>query len=284
MTAILSPAVTARPTIGRAVRAMVARDMRVMRRSLVMNALRIMLQPTMFVFVFAYVLPKISTTGGTGFASPSRGSGTTFSTIMVPGLAGSTMFVQALMAVTLPLIGDLSGRGGSIEDRALAPLPVWLIGAQKLGTAMIEALVVALLVIPAALYIHAAGQQPDVHVHNWPLLVVVMLSGVLLSASLGMFLVTAFDPRHTQMLIPLVVFPAMMLGCVYFRWSSLAPVRWLQIAVLANPMVYLTEGLRAALTPQLGHMPTWAYQLALLGGSLLFTWLALRSFVRRVTK
>jgi ABC-2 type transport system permease protein len=282
MTAILSQTPVVRPTVGRAALAMTARDLRVMRRSLLMNMLRIMLQPMMFVLVFAYVLPKISPGGGSAFGA-SGGKGTAFSTIMVPGLAGSTMFIQSLMAVTMALMGDLTGHRGSIEDRTLAPLPVWMIGAQRLVTAMIEGLFVALLVIPAALFIHAAGQQPDVHVSNWLLLVVVMLCGVLLSSALGMFLVTAVDPRHSQMATSLVIFPAMMLGCVYFQWSAMAPVRWLQIGVLVNPMVYMNEGLRAVLTPQLGHMPMWAYLLALVGGAALFTWLALRSFVSRVT-
>jgi ABC-2 type transport system permease protein len=271
-----------RPTITRAVLAMAARDLRVIRRGLAMNIARIILQPLMFVFVFAYVLPTIAASGATGFVAPA---GTAFSTIMIPGLVGSTMTIQSLMAVTFPLVADLSGRG-SIEDRALAPLPIHLIAAQRLITAMGEGLLAGLLVIPAGLYVHGPGQQPAVHVHGWgwALLVVVMLSGVLLASSLGMYLATVVAPRHIQMLFALVVFPAMMLGCVYFRWSSLAPLRWLQAAVLVNPVVYMSEGLRAAFTPQLGHMPAWAFLLALVGGSLVFTWLALRSFVRRVTK
>jgi hypothetical protein len=32
-----------------------------------------------------------------------------------------------------------------------------------------------------------------------------------------------------------------MLGCVYYPWSALHHIRWLQIAVLVNPMVYMSE-------------------------------------------
>jgi ABC-2 type transport system permease protein len=282
VTTIITASPVIRPTVTRAVLAMAARDLRVIRRGLIMTIARIMLQPLMFVFVFAYVLPTIAASRAAGFVAPA---GTAFSTIMIPGLVGSTMIIQSLMAVTFPLVADLSGRG-AIEDRVLAPLPVQLIAAQKLFTAMTEGLLAGLLVVPAALYVHAAGQQPAVHIHGWgwPLLVVVMLAGVLLASSLGMYLATVVSPRHIQMLLALVVFPAMMLGCVYFQWSDLAPLRWLQVAVLVNPIVYMSEGLRAALTPQLGHMPAWAFLLALVGGSLLVTWLALRSFVRRVTK
>ncbi len=43
-------------------------------------------------------------------------------------------------------------------------------------------------------------------------------------------------------------------------------MRWLQVLVLFNPLVYVSEGLRAALTPSLPHMPTWAF----LGGMVAF--------------
>jgi len=98
-----------------------------------------------------------------------------------------------------------------------------------------------------------------------------------------MLLGVTINPRQVQVLFTLVMFPAMMLGCVYFTWASLSGVGWLQIAVLVNPMVYLSEGLRAALTPQVDHMATWAFLLALVGGAALCTWLSIRLFVRRVT-
>ena len=54
-----------------------------------------------------------------------------------------------------------------------------------------------------------------------------------------------------QMLFAVILLPATMLGCVYYPWSALQHIRWLQIAVLINPMVYMSEGLRAVLTPVL---------------------------------
>jgi ABC-2 type transport system permease protein len=47
-------------------------------------------------------------------------------------------------------------------------------------------------------------------------------------------------------------------------------------------MVYMTEGLRAALTPGIGHMPLWAILLALVGGTLIFGAMAVRTFNNRV--
>jgi ABC-2 type transport system permease protein len=44
----------------------------------------------------------------------------------------------------------------------------------------------------------------------------------------------------------------------------------------------MTEGLRAALTPGLGHMPLWAILVALIGGTVVFGSLAIRTFHNRV--
>lgn len=54
-----------------------------------------------------------------------------------------------------------------------------------------------------------------------------------------------------------------------------------QKLVLINPMVYASEGFRAALTSQLPHMTLWLILGGLLGFSLLFTLLGLRQFERR---
>ena len=51
--------------------------------------------------------------------------------------------------------------------------------------------------------------------------------------------------------------------------------------MLANPLVYMCEGFRAALTPS-PHMSLWACTRRMLGFSALFTWLGINGFKRRV--
>jgi ABC-type polysaccharide/polyol phosphate export permease len=85
-----------------------------------------------------------------------------------------------------------------------------------------------------------------------------------------------------QMLFAAILLPATMLGCVYYPWAALHHIRWLQIAVLVNPMVYMSEGLRAVLTPGIPHMPMWAILLVLVGGTVIFGYLGARTFTRRV--
>jgi ABC-type multidrug transport system permease subunit len=273
------PAIRARPTIARTFGAMMAREIRVMRRNFVAIFIRVILQPLLFVFVFAYVMPKLGAAGGGSFAASAHGP--TFATILVPGLVASSILMQGMMAVIFPLMMELSWQR-SITDRALAPLPVPLLAVQKIAAAGLQALIGGLLVFPAVLLIHAQGAAPSVHVSNWPMFVLVLLVSSLLAASVGLLLGTLIEPQKIQVLFALVLLPMTMLGCVYYPWSALHSIRWLQIAVLANPLVYASEGLCATLTPQLPHMPAAAFVGVLVGGTALLCWLATRTFTARV--
>ena len=67
------------------------------------------------------------------------------------------------------------------------------------------------------------------------------------------------------MLFGIIVLPLTFLGCTYYSWTSLNPIKvgnvpWLQILVLVNPLVYVSEGFRAAVTTNdhmslLGDLP-----------------------------
>ena len=278
--ALITEAPTPQPTMLKTFAAMMAREFRVLRRNAVGTFLRTVMQPLLFVFVFTYVLPKI----GGGFAvagSSAAASGINFATILVPGLMASMLLMQGIMAVTFPLVMEFSWQR-TIEDRALAPVPINVLAGQKITAGAAQAFIGALIVFPIVLVVHAAGQAPQVHVTNWLLLAFILITASLLTASLGMLLGTLMDPRKMQMLFAAILLPATMLGCVYYPWAALHHIRWLQIAVLVNPMVYMSEGLRAVLTPGVAHMPMWAILLVLVGGTVIFGYLGARTFSRRV--
>jgi ABC-2 type transport system permease protein len=278
--ALITDAPVPHPTLPKTFAAMMAREFRVLGRNAPSTFVRAVVQPLLFAFVFAYVLPKI----GSGFSvAPSSSAGGTinFATILVPGLMGSMFLMQGMFGTTMPLIMEFSWQR-TIEDRALAPVPIRVLAIQKITAGAIQAFLGAAIVFPVVYWVHAPGQGPHIHVSNWFLLVVVMVFAATLTASLGLWLGTVVDPRKIQMLFAVILLPITMLGCVYYPWSALHAIRWLQIVTLVNPMVYMTEGLRAALTPGLGHMPLWAILLALVGGTTVFGYLGIRSFRNRV--
>jgi ABC-type multidrug transport system permease subunit len=276
--AIITDAPEPHPTLMKTFAAMMAREGRVLRRNMIGTFMRTVMQPLLFVFVFTYVLPKI---GAAGIFGAGAAAGTTFATVLLPGLMASMLLMQGIMAVTFPLVMEFSWQR-TIEDRALAPVPIRVLAIQKIIAGAVQAFIGALIVIPIVLLVHAPGQAPQVNVTNWALLAFILAAGSLLTASLGLLLGTLMDPRKMQMLFAAILLPATMLGCVYYPWSALSSIRWLQIAVLVNPMVYMSEGLRAVLTPQTGHLAMWAILLVLVGGTALLGYLGTKAFTRRV--
>jgi len=56
---------------------------------------------------------------------------------------------------------------------------------------------------------------------------------------------------------------------------------WLQALVCLNPLIYVTEGVRAALTTA-PHMPLYVRYIVLVGFCALFLWAGIQGFYRRV--
>jgi ABC-2 type transport system permease protein len=172
---LITDAPEPQPTLARTFAAMMAREFRVLRRQAVATFTRAVIQPLPFVFVFAYVFPKIGggfMLGGGGASASSSGtaaaasSGVNFATILVPGLMASMLLMQGITAVTFPLVMESSWQR-TIEDRALAPVPIRVLAVQKILAGAVQSFIGAAIVFPIVLFVHAAGQAPHVHVTNW---------------------------------------------------------------------------------------------------------------------
>jgi ABC-2 type transport system permease protein len=225
----------------------------------------------MLVFVFTYVFPKIgSAVGGTGGAS-------SFSTLLVAGVLGSVVLFQGIQAVALPMVQEF-GYTREIEDRVLAPLRVELVAIEKIVAGAAQCLIASLIVFPIAYVVPATPVAISFH---WPVLLTFGPLACIAAASLGLMFGTLFNPRSVPLLFGIILVPLTFLGCVYFPWQSLAPIRWLQISVLVNPLVYLCEGFRAALT-DVPTMNLWVIYAVTLSFTALFTAVGVRSFRGRV--
>jgi ABC-2 type transport system permease protein len=254
-----------------AFRSLLLRDLVVLRKTLKEFIPRTVLQPFLLVFVFTYVFPKIGQ--GVGGARAAAG----FSTLLVAGVVGIAILMQGIQSVSLPMVQEF-GYTREIEDRVLAPMPVELVAIQKAIWGALSGLFSALLVFPIAAVVPATPVSLSI---NWPVLLTLIPLACYMCGALGLTFGTRFDPRTVPLLFGIIVIPITFLGCVYYTWSSLEAIRWLQIVVLANPLVYMCEGFRAALTTA-PHMSLWAIYGALIGFSALFTWLGISGFRRRV--
>jgi ABC-2 type transport system permease protein len=257
--------------------ALYSRDIWVLRRDIGQFLIRVVMQPLLFTFVFAYVFPKI----GQGIGPTHHAGGPSFATILVPGLIAVAINFQGIQAVALPLVQEFS-YSKEIEDRVLAPAPVWTVGLAKIFSGATQSMLAAGVVFPVVLLVHAKGQAPTVAVHDVPLFAFVLIFASLLGSSFGLLIGTTFEPRKVPLIFSVILLPLTFLGCIYYPWATLGPIPWLKWAVLINPIVYMSEGLRASLTPTLPHMPIWGFSLALVLGVVGMTLLSLRTFQRRV--
>src|ERR1700761_4159861 len=195
--ALITDAPVPRPTLPKTFAAMMAREFRVLGRNAPSTFIRAVMQPLLFAFVFAYVLPKIGSGFGTAGAGAKTG-GENFATVLVPGLMGSMFLMQGMFGTTMPLVMEFSWQR-TIEDRALAPVPIRVLGIQKICAGAIQAFIGALIVLPVTYFVHAAGQGPHIHVYNWFLFIVVMVFASTMTAAMGLLLGTVVDPRKMQM-------------------------------------------------------------------------------------
>jgi ABC-2 type transport system permease protein len=250
------------------------RDLRVLSRELVPFVVRVIMQPLLFLFVFTYVFPHMNTSN-----PMAQGAGANFATILLPGLMAVAIMFSGIAGVALPLASEF-GVTREIDDRVMCPLPVAAVAVEKVCFSALQSIIAALLIIPLALIVPSTPVH--VHVSNWPLLIAVLVLASLTAGALGLAIGSNVKPQQIGLVFSIVVIPITFLGCVYYPWAFLNQVRWLQIGVLINPIVYMSEGLRAALTPQVPHMNEPLIVLALLVSLALLWMLGIKGFLRRV--
>jgi ABC-2 type transport system permease protein len=246
--------------------ALMHRDLRVARREFKFFVLRVGIQPLLFTFIFGYVMPR------QGLVAHG------YTNLLLPGILALSMTLSGMQAVALPLVIEF-GWTKEIEDRLLAPISITGVAFEKIVMGLQQALVSGALVLPLAWIMMQSGVALELG-HPLLLATVAVLTGWLF-ASFGLVLGTITQPQQIGLIFNVLLGPMIFFGCAYYPWASLHVIPWFQKLVLINPLVYASEGFRAALTAQLPHMPLAGIFAGLIGYSIAFTLLGLRHFGRR---
>ena len=246
--------------------ALLHRDMRVARRELKFFFLRVGLQPILFTFIFGYVMPR------QGIVQEG------YANLLLPGILALSMTLSGMQSVALPLVVEF-GWTKEIEDRLLAPISITGVAVEKIIVGIIQAIIAGLFVLPLAWLM--MGTHLSLQPTNFLLLISVALLTSWLFAAFGMVMGTIVEPQQIGLMFNVLLGPMIFFGCAYYPWATLRVIPWFQKFVLINPLVYASEGFRAALTPQLAHMPPLLILGGLVGFCALFTFLGLRQFERR---
>jgi ABC-2 type transport system permease protein len=255
------------------------RDLRVLTREFVPFLLRMGMQPLLFLFVFTFILPRMGTGNPMAMGGSASGAPVDFGTILLPGLMAVAIMFSGIAAVALPLSSEF-GITREIDDRVMCPLPLWAVALEKVCFSAMQSIIAALLVIPMAYYVPA---KPVVaHVESWFLLALVLVLASLLAGSLGLVIGSTVNPKQIGLVFSIIVVPITFLGCVYYPWAWLDKIPWVKYGVLFNPIVYMSEGLRAAVTPGVGHMHWGAILAALVFFTAALGRWGLKGFLGRV--
>jgi len=246
--------------------ALLRRDLRVARRELPFFLARTVMQPLMFIIVFGYLLPKM------GFV---RG---TYTTALLPGVLALSLALSAIQSVTLPMVQDF-GWSKEIEDRLLAPIPTPLVAVEKVVMGVVQGVVAAIVVLPTARLI--MGPIAGFTLAHFGEILAVTIFGAATFSALGLLIGSTISPTQIGLMFSILIAPMIFFGCTYYPWRGLDAVPWVKYAVLINPLVYVSEGMRGSLTPEVPHLslPIVLGALVLL---LAVCWtFALRAFMKR---
>jgi ABC-2 type transport system permease protein len=245
--------------------AMLARDAHVARRNAVQLTLQTFLQPLLFVFIFGKVMV------GSGYMPAA------YKSLLLPGIIAISMVFTGIWAVAMPLIAEFQWTR-EIEDRLLAPISLTWIAIEKVIAGAIQAAVAGLIVIPLAWLVL---RPLDLHVRS-PLIFIAMVVLVAsFSACGGLALGCSINQQHIGLMFGMVITPMIFFGCTYYPWNALQKFPVLQKAVLINPLVYASEGMRAMLVPGFPHLSTPAVLAALVFFDLLLLAVGLRQFEKK---
>jgi ABC-2 type transport system permease protein len=245
--------------------ALLWRDLFVTGREAWVFLAQVAIQPLFMLFVFAKILADLSFVRGD------------FSQVMLPGIVALTAFLTALQTVALPLVIEF-GWTKEIEDRLLAPIPTPLVAVEKVVIAALRALVAALLMIPAgALILDKIPWRTS----GLPLLVLVVVLGGWAGGAIGLILGTSVPPTRINIMFALVLTPLLFTGATQYPWPLLDHLRWFQVVTALNPLTYCSEGVRAAMAPNVPHIAPWISVAVLAGASAVLTAIGMRGFRRR---
>jgi ABC-2 type transport system permease protein len=245
--------------------AMLGRDAHVARRNVIQLMLQTFLQPLLFVFIFGRVMV------GSGYMPQA------YKSLLLPGIIAISMTFTGIWAVAMPLIAEFQWTR-EIEDRLLAPIDLTWIALEKVLAGMLQALVAGLVVIPLAWLVL---RPIDISIDSPLKFTAIILLVAAFSACGGLALGCSMNQQHIGLMFSLVMTPMIFFGCTYYPWSALTKFPILQKAVLINPLVYASEGLRAMLVPGFPHLSTIAVLAMLAFFDVLLLIVGLRQFEKK---
>lgn len=215
------------------------RNLTAARSSARLTLIRVVLQPSIYLFVFGHVVSRMMSTVGGG----------TYAEVMAPGIIAMTTVSAPFVTIGGQIISGYYSR--TLEEWLLAPVSLRVVLMAMLiagiSTGLINSLVVMVLIwlilglVPSdPLYVALAA-----------------VAGALLFSLITLIvLLLPQRPDRGQEVFSFLMMPMTFFGCTFYSYSMLEPP-FSHLALLL-PTTYLSEGFRAAYAPGHHHLSAGA--------------------------
>ncbi len=225
------------------------------------TAVRMLVQPAVYLFVFGYVV---------GGMLPAQGGN--YAGIMAPGIVAISVVTGPFVIIGGSVISGYYFR--TMEEWLLAPVSLRTVLAAKVLGGLCYGLVSGAVVVALVWAILGIAPQKIGY------LVLTMAAGALLfSLFTLMVLLIPETPEKGQEIFSFLMMPLTFFGCTFYSYDMLhAPFNYLALLL---PTTYIAEGLRAAYLPDAPHMDAWTVLAGLSLAAALLIPLADWAFRRR---
>jgi len=152
------------------------------------------------------------------------------------------------------------------------------VAVEKVVIAMLRGLVAAAIMFPiGALVLGSAPWRAE----GLPLLALVLVLGGWAGGALGLIIGTVLPPSRLNIMFALILTPLLFTGATQYPWPSLDRLPWFQAVTALNPLTYVSEGVRAAVVPDVPHIAPWISVLVLIVCGAAFMVIGMLGFQRR---
>lgn len=220
-----------------------------------------------FVVVVTYIFPQM-------------GMMSTYGAFIAISAVASLPFWDIWTTTSL-FVADLDGNRTLTYPLTL-PLPNWMVLMRNVLYYAVRACVLALMVLPLGkLFLF---WRLDLSQASWPKFALILVSSSMFIGAFSLFFSSLVKGMHAIENIAIrLLFPIWFFGGTQFSWQTCyaasKPIAYLS---RINPLLYASEGIRAALLGQQGNLPYWQCVGVLWLTIVLFSWLSVVRLKKRL--
>jgi ABC-type polysaccharide/polyol phosphate export permease len=242
-------------------------DLIIFKQHLITNIINCFVWLSISIIVFAYIFPNLGMEKG-------------FAGLWLAGSLATWAIFEAWPS-TITFLTDIEGNN-SISYQLSLPIPSWMIFAKRALGYAINTMATGLMILPIGkLLLWNRVNFTDFSIMKF---LIIFITMNIFANTFSHFLITLVHDIHSiEKAFIRIMFPMWFLGGANFPWhviNKMSPI--LGKIILANPFIYMMEGIRVAVLGQENFLPFWYSITALLLFTALFGLISIKRLKKRL--